>query len=409
MKLQKKYFTYRSLCCLILVLMTINIELGMTLSVADPLILLLSILNLKKLTHGIDIPKWKRSMINVLFFFFFSAILLLIFSYSNYIFAPYKPGITVFLKIFFAFIYGINFIFFFSLAIEEDLLMYLKYTTIGATVVSVTCIIGVSLAQVGIYTSWVQYGTRGTGVMHDPNITAIFLTIQMFLMLLYYQCTKKKWAITSFLLALMAIGTTGSKGALLVLVMLFFVSIILLAITGKVVRLLKFTVYLLIAGFFLFIVVQHTTIFATLVDRVSMMSSSNLSSTTTGRSDLWLYALHLIEVPKNFFFGVGLGAFYKESLREGVLLLNTLVHNTFLSIFVETGFLSFLLWIAFFTYPTFFFFKKYLNYRNIVYLYLFLSSLAMLVGMNQVNYQNNRSLYIVIVFYYFVIAKEKGR
>jgi len=388
--------------------MTTNIESIATLSLADPLIIVITLINLKKLYNSFSLRQWRASYLKKSTTLFFLLMIGPIFSYVNFFFSMYSPHKIELIKMIFAIIYGLNFVFFFSLADESNAEDYLKYTMIGTTIVSITCIFGVVLAKAGIITNWVKYGSRGTGVMHDPNITAIFLTIQLFLMAMYYIKNKNRNTLFCCLICVISIVLTGSKGAVIVLLMLALLSLALLLVKRRFKALKNLILILIFFAFISYVLITQTSIFTTVISRVSSMNTGNLSDTTTGRSELWGMAFHFLKRPKTFLFGLGLGAFSSEVATTGIIVPSNLVHNTFLSIFVETGVFSLIIWMGVFFYTVYYCLKIYLKTGAIDYLLLFLGSVSMVVGMNQVNYQNNRSLYIVLVFFYFIIFKYKN-
>ena len=407
--------SFNKLYLLCLFLTPINISLpGLTLSLGDFIIVPLVICILFQLSKGVRIDKHKKEILLKVLAFFFILLVIIILSMTNYLFVDFplnKPMIEVF-KITIALLYGVVFAFYFAqIKTADGYIKFLKVSFYGTMIVSITCIIGVILYRLGIETTWVQNGFRGTGVMHDPNITSIYLTTQIALMAIYYAITKSKKVMVGIIIAIIAILSTASKAAILVLAINIIILFLLLFIIGRVKLGGKLLFILIISFIVLVVIANNTQLLEGILLRLNEFRSGDASQVTTGRTDLWRFALALSIQPNNFFTGIGYGAFRYYILGQSVpsyLSGITLVHNTFISFLTETGIFSVFILLSGMLTIIFNNLFCILKKKSIFGIFLFWGVITVFIGLNEVNLQNNRLMYIFLVFSYFTLKEIKA-
>lgn len=410
-KLMESAIPYRSLYLFTLLTSVITVDLGeLNLSIGDILLMLLNCMLLLSLKYDVSMDGHRKKWMQRILFTITLILFLSYLSLQNYILTGYglSRGIIELIKFTVAINYGFVFAIYFAYAGKEDVRLFLKWVMIAGIVVSMTGIVGVLLYNAGVVTPFVMNGQRAKGTLSDTNIMAIFMMTIAPLVFIYY---RKGKALVVFLLFTLSVLATSSKAAIVVSVFLVGCFLIMLFLTNK---LNKFFRYLFIAGFILmgvYTAVNTLQVFHLLSERLTELTSGDHSVMTTGRTDLWLLSLALMANPVYFVLGIGYGAFANYMVNVDVPYYLTeikLVHNTYLSMFVETGVLTFLIMIGLSIYLLIRTFIEALITKHLVYVFLLLSQLSLIIGMNQVNLQNNRYVYFLFIFYFFAIDKRNS-
>lgn len=408
LKTSSSVVPYRFLFLITLLTSVITVDLGdLNLAIGDILLMILNcmlILSLKNVL-GIDShrKKWLQRILSCVTIILFLSYV----SLHNYVLTgfDFRRGLIELIKFTVAINYGLVFALYFAYAKREDVRLFLKWLMIAGIVVSLSGIMGVLLFNGGIDNSFVMNGQRAKGTLSDTNIMAIFMLTIAPLVFIYYERGK---AILVFLFFVVAILATSSKAAILVSLLLILSFLSLLFLTNK---LNTFFRYLFIAVFLfssIYIAVNTLEVFELLSERLSELTSGDHSVVTTGRTDLWLVSLRLMANPVFLLFGIGYGAFANYMVNVDVPYYLTeikLVHNTYLSMLVETGVVTFIIISLVSLYLLIRTFIQMMQNRHLNYVFLLLSQLSLIIGLNQVNLQNNRYVYFLFVFYLFAADK----
>ncbi|GEN50387.1 O-antigen ligase family protein [Alkalibacterium pelagium] len=409
LKINDTDIPYRSLFLVTLLTSVITVDLGeLNLSIGDILLMYLNCMLLLSLKYNMKMDQHRKKWMQRILITITAILFLSYLSLQNYILNGYglSRGIIELIKFTVAINYGIVFSIYFAYARKEDVRLFLKWVMLSGIIVAVTGIVGVLLYQIGIVTPFVMNGQRAKGTLSDTNIMAIYMLTIAPLVFIYYRKTK---ALAVFLLFAASVLATSSKAAVVVSVFLVFCFLLLLLLTNKM---NKFFRYLFIAVSLLsavYIAVNNLAVFHLLSQRLSELRSGDHSVVTTGRTDLWLVSLALMANPMFLIFGIGYGAFANYMVNVDVPYYLTeikLVHNTYLSMFVETGVVTFIIMTGLSVYLLIRTFIEALVTRHYVHIFLLISQLSLIIGMNQVNLQNNRYVYYLFIFYFFAINKR---
>lgn len=383
---------------------TVNIR-GMYLAVGDILLVYLNMMLILSLRSNMVIElnrkKWfQRALILFSVIIFFSYI-----SLQSYIVTSYSinRGVAELIKLTVAMNYGIVFSLFFAYADKQDIQDFIRTVILSGLLVALTGLLGYFLYEFGIDTKFVMNGQRARGTLSDTNIMAIYILTIMPLLFMYYHKLK---AYIIFVIFAVSILATGSKAAIVASAFLVTVFLIMLCLTKKVNKFFRFLITVSIVLIIFFYTLNNLTLFTLLAERLADLSSDDPSVVTTGRSDLWMIGLSAMGDLKNLLLGIGYGGFIN-------LLANVelpyylsgieLIHNTYLSMFVETGIVTFLLMVFLSLYLVIKTFYISIKSNQIKWVLLMISQLSLIMGMNQVNLQNNRFMYFLSIFYFFLI------
>ena len=169
----------------------------------------------------------------------------------------------------------------------------------------------------------------------DPNNQAAFLVVGLAISLYYLLCLKsyKVISMVVILVNMYSMMMTGSRGGLVTLVALVVVFVLLNYNNEKVSSIFKklfIMVILISVGYYLLRMFLPGDIFERLFTFEEYSGGSE-------RTDIWKNAFELISKDVNFVFGSGWGSYF------GFNGVNDAMHNTFLSIFSDTGIIGTLL------------------------------------------------------------------
>lgn len=397
---------YKNLFLLTLFMSVITININrINIAVGDIFLIYLNLLILLSLKHDIKLDsnrkKWLKKILIV-----FSIILFLSYiSLHNYILTGYsiQRGIIELIKLTAAINYGFVFCFYFVYLSKKGNQDFLKFLILSALLVALTGLLGYFLYGFGIETPFVMHGQRAVGTLSDTNIMAIFMLTIIPLIFIRY---RKLPAFIIFIILFLSVLATSSKAAVLVSLFLIIVFLTMQFLTGKLVRFYKFLYIVCILLFIFYSLINNSTMFSLLSSRLGELSSGDISVMTTGRSDLWITALSVLKEPRYLFLGVGYGAYDNLISMIEPNGYKHLVHHTYLSMFVETGLINFLIMSTLSLYLLLKTFFIALKSRDNIWIFVLLSQLSLIIGMNQVNLQNNRFVYILFAYYFFLISKD---
>lgn len=184
-----------------------------------------------------------------------------------------------------------------------------------------------------------MYGeeARFSGLYPDPNYYSTNVIISLCLLVIL-NFKKKLNAVVSIFLAVLLIAfsiMTFSKSAFLMLVLPT-----ILLIYSKI----KCKRYFLAVGITVFVVAVIVAVLSGKIEALEIViarfkEADDLSSLTTGRSDIWLYYIeYLFDNPLVFFFGRGFGAD----------MLGRAAHNTYIDLFYYLGLVGVVILVAVF-------------------------------------------------------------
>lgn len=409
----KQYFFLINLTILILPISFIF--LGVNFSLADfilPITFIYSVIAYLKKCTKIKIIK----IYNLFFLFFLLFMLISLIQYFKYSWVDNKvffSGLISIVKIIICGLYGFSFLTFYftSLKNQNSIQKAKKCFLISISFVSLTCIIGVILYYIGFKNNpFVYYGFRARGVMYDPNLAAIFLLISVIylLYLLSIATNNKKKIRLLLLITILALILTSSKAGILMLLFTLFITFLYSIKSKKMFKNVLILFILLFLGFSL--IYTKTNYLNNIINRLNTLFSDDAGEITTGRSDIWKNAFYVISLDNNFFTGVGIGNFENYCFYNN---LSTVMrtHNTFLSFFVELGFIPAALFLFCITYILINTFYITIKSKKSIYFFSFISALVLFIFMFEINIQNFRYLYLVftlILFNLYSNIKVKG-
>lgn len=401
---------YKRFFLLTLFTSVITIDLfNINIAIGDILLFFLNVLLLLFFNSDTLLDKHRKKWLQRVLVFFSVILFLSYISIQSYIFTGHSVnrGVIELIKLTVAMNYGVVFGVYFTYAGKEDLQMFLRVILLSGVLVAVTGILGSFLYTLGIDNSFVMNGQRAKGTLSDTNIMAIFLVTLTPLIFLYYHRMKSFLIFMVFAIAVLA---TSSKAAVVVSSFLILVYLMMLFLTKKHAQLFKTFILLTVFLAFLYMTVSNLPVFSLLTERLSELTSGDPSVVTTGRTDLWMMALSVLRNPVYIFLGIGYGAFANQVVNvdfpfylHGI----DLVHNTYLSMLVETGVLTFLIMTGLSLYLLIKTFFIALISRENKWLFIFMSQLSLIIGLNQVNLQNNRFVYILFIYFFFITDKKK--
>lgn len=389
---------------------------SMNISIADfllPFLFITSILCFtrhKKLFSDKQIRFIKKVTIWSIIFLmlvFFSIIQVL--RFDNLTTEIFKNSIFNFLKLLICALYAFSFVIylFYFKNINRINDIY-KISTYSLLIFSIGCITGYVLYFFGVNSNLVQHGFRARGTLLDTNLAACFILSFIFFPVISYYKTKKMVFFVTILIAIFALLTTCSKAgvlillfcALLVLIMVFFLNHKLF---------LKLLIFAIFAVISFALISKYTNLLDSLFLRLNELNSDSADKVTTGRSSLWEIAFDILfnKNAMNSVFGIGIGMFmpYVEYYYPESNIL--LVHNTFLSLWVETGFVTFAFLSCTFIYLLLKIVVCFIRGKNIIDLFAFFSFLSLFIYMNSVNMQNNRFVYFVVLIIALHVSQHK--
>jgi len=183
--------------------------------------------------------------------------------------------------------------------------------------------------------SWRVISNMNAGITTQPGTNAIFLVLLMMICAIEIIEKKRKLYILLFFLSFLMIATTGKRSAivitLLVIGIYYFYIIKNRAITNT--GMLKGIFILLVVIVFGVWFVNNSTAIQTLIIKANELAKRG--DVSNGRFELWKYAID--KWYQHPVLGVG--------LKKIQSLVGLDVHNTYIQILAETGFIGFIIFI----------------------------------------------------------------
>jgi O-antigen ligase len=400
-------YVYVIIMCFSMSLIGINIR-GMNVTLGDLLLIVATLVLIGKNNISIE-HNYKKvfvvSHIIIFFLIFFSLVSLI-----NFFSSPtnFRYSFLEIIKLIIALSYGFHAIYFFYFLKNEYVFFRIQF--IITAVVGVLGILGTVLYQFDIATIFQMNSGRAKGTMSDTNIMAIYMVTILPIEFIYMPNIKKNYHKIILVTATIgAILASASKAAILVLILSIFLFIVMNFFAGRVKMGLKMLLLSILILLIVLILNHKIHVFDTLTTRLIELKSGNVSKVTTGRSDLWKFAVGLVDDWKRLIFGIGYGRFgniIREQNVPNYLENITLVHNTNLSMLVETGIANFFIMLISFIYILLASVKNYVKKPSVRNILLVISIVSLLIGVNEVNLQNNRFPYFFIIFYLYFIKKS---
>lgn len=184
---------------------------------------------------------------------------------------------------------------------------------------------------------------RSAGTFEDPNLFGAYLIASIALTLWLYKSGKRKAWLVAATLQLLALPTTGSRGAMAAVILAATVVFLLRRITSTtiVISALLLTFYLIGLG-------QTVTSEATSSSAPWARLIQDTDLGDEARGNLWSSAISLWQ--DSPIFGIGPGNFQFAAFEMGATSKQLVVHNTYLGFLVEYGIIGFCafiwLWIS---------------------------------------------------------------
>lgn len=181
-----------------------------------------------------------------------------------------------------------------------------------------------------------------TGIFNNPNTLGISIYLALFIHILLFNLTKNllaKFLITLVILLDVLLLFLSSSRAVWISLMIGVLVYFIFKFISKNKLIYRicylFTVASIISYSYLYPKLQETKIGIILDDFIIEYTGKSFYS---GRQDLWLYIINLIEQKKILGYGV-------STTLSDVMLTGFTAHNTYLSVILQTGILGFLIYL----------------------------------------------------------------
>ena len=379
-----------------------------------PQLISLNILNLISLFSIIYFRKEANQALNKIFS---SLILILFLTFVVWSFFTSLFAFNVIEVIITSFNYFTFFVMFFvfSVFFKSDTELFKRYLPFIISLILIPEIHMVLSEFIERYSSTFSRSTGLRAFTGNINITAFILLFQIPFLIL----ASKKRKILRLLIPFVFFALTilGSRGANLGLLLILF-SFILINIFGKS-RIISRPYLLQILSSFILVLVINSTIFVTDDELTKGKDNSSLNyidrtsnlNTSSTQQRLRFYKHALESISKNFFTGIGSGNWKIESIIYEKPNMTGYkvpyhVHNDYLEIFAETGFIGFINYYGILLLVFFSLYKYYKKQKNIhdnegFVIFLFLSLLCFCID-SFLNFPTERP--ISQVYYFSLIA-----
>lgn len=283
---------------------------------------------------------------------------------------------------------------------------FIRAYIISSTIIGILCVIG-SLLKFGIIRNLFYFDeVRSKGLMNDPNY---FAMTQIITLILNFKFIENKTLKIFFSLILIAsIFTTGSKTALIILIILSLFYLLMKIFSGNALHLITILLLVMFTLIFIFIFYNFKAVNINFVDMIPSIQrmtsifqngSQSIDDSGSDRSLVWLNAINLIKY--SYGFGIGLIDYvHLGSLINGV---NLVAHNTYLQIIVEWGLIFADIFVGYLIYI----FVKLLKYnKDQKYLYLICILGVLLLYFMTVSFNNSRYVAFIIGVLSFVVNNK---
>lgn len=178
-----------------------------------------------------------------------------------------------------------------------------------------------------------EYAQRFVGLNSNPNYFTMDITVALGCLITTI-CTEKMRPIYALLFAVLAVfGLMSVSKSFLIVLTIMIVILLLNSLRSGGTTFLKLAFALVIVGALILIFAEEAV--STYIVRLTKDSSGDLSSVTTGRSDIWIaYIKEMLRSFRTLFFGAGLGENYEHG-----------AHNTYIEMVYQTGLVGVVLYL----------------------------------------------------------------
>lgn len=252
------------------------------------------------------------------------------------------------------------------------------------------------------------------------NITAFAILIKLPLLIFYLDSKKVNFFNKAliFFVVLFTIYLIGSRGANITIILISIAALFFEIFVNKKSRILKKGTILAFFTGLIFSITVNQLAFekSTRIKFIERTIDLNTSSTQQ-RINFYKDALNSIK--ENFFFGIGSGNWKLISIEYDLKRVNDYVvpyhvHNDFLEIFAELGFVGIVIYLSIYFYLFYLIWKtlKYFNVNNILFLLMILLSLTIYNIDSFLNFPFTRPLmqlnHLVYLTLLFILIKGRG-
>lgn len=266
--------------------------------------------------------------------------------------------------------------------VDKVLIAYIT----GMFLFSLTMIYNVlhSITYLGLYN---RYSTIGT----DPNNFAIMLATALPVLLYFFEKSKKKYKIISFVLLIQfsfLIVSTASRSGVVSMGLIF-----LFYFLSKMKLNFRNFIYLIVLSWAV-VYILHSSLIDFIpiesIERLVNAQDTVVDSEEGGRLFIWKQAIDILS--DHWVFGIGDGSFLKISSMQ--------IHNTFLYFYLSGGVIGFFAWLSLWIIEikyVFFILIKDRAAKEKVSLgfFLLLAFIPLLVGAMTLNWEMRKSIYII--------------
>lgn len=310
-------------------------------------------------------------------------------------------------KILVCMLYSLFTLFYIDIYSRKRFLCVMAYSTLFFELLM---IVGVVAYTQGIDLGLTFAGTfRATGTFEDPNLASAYLFLMFSLASAYFIEEKKCFLLgMTFLLTVVGVTLTSSKGALVALVAGSILILLVNIIRGnRKIALILFMVFLFLCGVFYFcyrniyyVQLICAPIFARLHEFTGNIGGDQ---TLQFRQFLWKTAFKLGMLEP--ILGVGVEQFRPAATQYTGEYVWNIVHNTYLTFFCELGVVGFIaffrLWIKN-AWNHFILMKK--NISSVFYVF---SIICVSVSMWSISLGNFRTLWVFMTFMLYEYNRQK--
>lgn len=293
--------------------------------------------------------------------------------------------------------------------INKYKLVFIKAYIYSSALIGAICIIGTRL-KTGIITDLFFFDEiRSKGLMNDPNYFAMTLLISLIITIKFIKNSIFKVFISAVLIA--AIFTTGSKTALIILVLLVIFYIIINILSGNILTIINILCLSILISIFVFVFANYSYFNFNFLEKLPsfgrMLSvfkngTQSINDGGSDRSIVWMNAISLIK----YSFGFGIGLLDYVHVSKLISSVNLVAHNTYLQVMVEWGLLFSVVFIGYLLYILIYLIVTNKNKRNF---YLIGIMFVLLMYFMTVSFNNSRYVAFIIGIFAFVIENERAK
>ncbi|MBO1198295.1 O-antigen ligase family protein [Staphylococcus simiae] len=293
--------------------------------------------------------------------------------------------------------------------LSEYNMTFIRTYIMSSTIIGMLCILAGQL-KIGIIMNIFFFDEiRSKGLMNDPNYFAMAQIITFIFVFKFIKNNILKMVVSLILIA--SIFTTGSKTALIILILLSLFYLLVKIFSGNVVHVITILLLIMASIIMVFIFYNFKAFninFTDTIPSIERMTSifqngrQSIDDSGSNRSLVWWNAISLIKY--SYGFGIGLVDYvHLGSLLNGIDLV---AHNTYLQIAVEWGLLFAIVFVGYLIYI---FVKLLANNTNQKNLYLICILGVLMLYFMTVSFNNSRYVAFIIGLLSFMVSNKKAR